>query len=98
MTGPAFGYHAKASKSWLITKDEFLSKASTLFSTTGINITSDGHPYLGAPIGTREFIETFVNNKVSEWSSDVNTLACIAKIQPHAAYAAITNGLSSKWS
>ena len=96
--GPAFGYYPKASKSWLVTKSEFASRASTLFSTTKINISCEGRPYLGAPIGTRQFVENFVNNKVSEWSDDVSTLADIAKSQPHAAYAAITHGLSSKWS
>ena len=43
------------------------------------------------PIGTRQFVENFVNNKVSEWSDDVSTLADIAKSQPHAAYAAINS-------
>ena len=96
--GPAFGYYAKAPKSWLITKPEHMSKASVVFSSTNVNITCEGRPYLGAPIGTRQFVENFVRNKVSEWSADLSTLATIALTQPHAAFAAFTHGLSSRLS
>ena len=30
------------------------------FADTGVNITSDGRPYLGAAVGTREFVEEYV--------------------------------------
>ena len=42
-----------------------------------------------------------MNTKVQLWSSSINTLSNIAKLQPqcmsHAAYSAITHGLLSKW-
>ncbi len=50
--GPAFGYFASASKTWLITKEPNLSAAQACFSGTGVHITSEGRPHLGAPIGT----------------------------------------------
>ena len=61
-------------------------------------MTSEGRPYLGAPIGTKAFVELFVENKVDQWSAELNSLAAIAKTQPHAAHSAFTHGLTSFWS
>ena len=97
LLGPKFGYYPNASKSWLITKESFLSDANTIFAHTGVNITSRGRPYLGAAIGTREFVASHINSKVEEWISSIQHLALIAKSQPHAAFSALTHGLSSKW-
>ncbi len=68
--------------------------ATNIFAGSGVNITPQGRPYLGAAIGSREYIEEYVNTKVQLWSSSINTLSNIAKSQPHAAY---THGLLSKW-
>ena len=40
--GPAFGYHPKASKSWLIVKENKLKEAEMIFEGTGVNITIEG--------------------------------------------------------
>ncbi len=95
--GPAFGYFPNPQKTWLVTKDGFHTIASTAFDQTGVNVTADGRPYLGSPIGSPSYVETFVKSKVSTWSSLVTNLADIATTQPHAAYAALNHGLSSKW-
>ena len=58
-------------------------------------VTSHGRPYLGAPIGTRTLVESFVKNKVNQWISELDSLAIIAKTQAHSAF---THGLSSEWS
>ena len=42
-------------------------------------------------------MKEFVSSKVEEWSANISTLSDIAKSQPHAAYSALTRGLSSKW-
>ena len=63
-----------------------------------MNVTSHGRLYLGAPIGTRAFVESVVKNKVNQWISELGCLATIAKTQPHAAHSAFTHGLSSEWS
>ena len=94
--GPSYGYFANASKTWLITKQQHLEAAQSCFLGTGVNIT--GRPYLGSPIGTDEYINSFVKNKVHQWSTELKTLANIATTQPHAAYAAYTHGLTSRWS
>ena len=96
--GPGFGYHANAAKTWLITKEIHHQKAVEAFADTSVKVTSEGRPYLGAPIGTKAFVELFVENKVDQWSAELNSLAAIAKTQPHAAHSAFTHGLTSFWS
>ena len=68
-----------------------------MLANTGVKITSEGRPYLGVPIGTDDFVESFVSTKVQEWVAQLEKLALIACSQPHAAYAAFTHGLISKW-
>ena len=95
--GPKFGYFPNASKTWLVTKKHHLSNATSAFADTAVRVTSDGRPYLGAPLGTDEYTEAFVTSKVQHWASELDILISIARSQPHAAYAAYTHGISSKW-
>lgn len=95
--GPSFGYFANPCKTWLVTKEGYHEEASAIFAGSGVKITSDGRPYLGAAIGSREFIEDYVRSKVNTWSSNIVQLSEIAKSQPHAAFAALTHGLLNKW-
>ena len=95
--GPGYGYFPNASKTWLVTKKEYHAEATSTFSGTGVNVTSDGRPHLGAAIGSWEFVTSHVNSKVNEWLSSVKCLAAIARTQPHAAFSALTHGLTSKW-
>ena len=37
--GPSFGYHPKASKSWLVVKEEKYDEALRVFDGTGMNLT-----------------------------------------------------------
>ena len=65
--GPGFGYFANSTKTWLITKDSCLSRATAAFADTNVNVTSSGRPYLGAPLGSSEFTTAFVREKVDLW-------------------------------
>ena len=67
------------------------------FAGTGVNITTEGKRYLGAALGTEAFVSAYVKEKVKEWISKIKHLSQIAKTQPHAAYSALTHGLSSEW-
>jgi len=96
--GPKFGYFANAVKTWLVTKEEHISTATVLFANTSVQVTSGGRPYLGTAIGSHEFLISHVQEKVEKWSEELHNLATIAMTQPHAAHAAFTHGLSSKWS
>ena len=96
--GPSYGYYANGSKTWLVTKEEFKIEAEEVFADTSVQITVEGRPHLGAPLGCTAYVSQFVSQKVQQWSTELRALSEIASIQPHAAFAALTHGLSSKWS
>ena len=96
--GPCYGYHANASKTWLVTKEEFLSEATAVFGDTSVQVTTEGRPYLGAPLGSPAYVSQFVREKVDQWSKELSLLSQIANTQPHAAFAAYTRGMQSRWS
>ena len=96
--GPSYGYYPNASKTWLVTKETHQQEAATLFYGTGVQITTEGRPHLGAAIGTPSYVHQYVSDKVQQWATELEKLADIAKTQPHAAYAAFTHSLSSRWS
>ena len=95
--GLNFGYFPNPSKTWLVTKESCHNVGISTFAGTGVNITSEGRPYLGAAVGSAKYVENYMNSKVSSWQSSVCNLATVATTQPHAVYSALTHGLSSKW-
>ena len=58
----------------------------------------EGRPHLGAPLGTSAYRNKFLSSKVIEWCAEIEALAGVANTEPHAAYAACTHGMFSKWS
>ena len=74
------------------------STATALFANTGVQVTSESRPYLGAAINTEEFVISYVKDRVANWTKELDSLATIALSQPHAAHATFTHGLSSMWS
>ena len=95
--GPNYGYHPNASKTWLIVKEGHLEEARSIFAESGVAITAEGRRHLGGAIGTPTFVESYVRQKVSGWEKEIESLSSIATTQPHAAYAAFTHGISSRW-
>ena len=96
--GRRYGYHVKPSKSWLIIKDESrLEEVETIFRNTTIQITTSGKRHLGAALGTEEFKTEYMSDKVDMWCKTLNSLVNIAKIQPHAAYAAYLHAEQHKY-
>ena len=95
--GLGFGYFPNAAKPWLVTKEGFHNSATSTFANTGMSITSNGRPYLGAAIGSNEYVKEEVESKVKEWTTNVKCLAKIAETQPHAAFSALTHGMMAKW-
>jgi hypothetical protein len=88
----------KPSKSWLILKDESkLKQCPELFESSPINITLEGKRHLGAALGSNDFKNEYIDEKVQKWVKNIQTLADIAKTQPHAAYAAFTHGELHKY-
>ncbi len=95
--GPAYGYYPNAQKTWLIVKTEHKASAEAAFLGTQINVTTEGRPHLGVPLGCKEYCEQFIKGKVNGWCGELEKLSLVAETQPHAAYAAATHRLASKW-
>ena len=54
--------------------------------------------YLGSALGSHSYTSEFVTGKVKQWTKELKSLSNIAASQPHAAFAAYTHGMVSKWS
>ena len=97
VAGPKFGYIPKPSKTVLIVKPEHFDFATQLFSDTEIKITKAGERHLGAVIGSNQFREQYITNKISQWIKDVEQLAEFAVDEPQLAYSAYTKAVSMRW-
>ena len=97
-TGPAFDYFGNAKKILLVTKGTHLENARNIFQDTQVNITSGGKSYLGSAIGSVEFTNSFVIEKVQQWKKELTQLADVARVQLHVAFAAYTHGYVCKFS
>ena len=95
--GPSFGYYPKASKTFLVVKEEYAEEAERAFADTSVNITTQGKRHLGAAIGSMAFRDEFVSEKVKRWCKEVELLSQVALSHPHAAFAAYIHGQASKW-
>ena len=60
--GNGFGYHPNASKTYLVV---ILEEAKHLFAGTNVNITTQGKRHLGAAIGSWDYMEQYVQEKVN---------------------------------
>ena len=78
-------------------KECYESVARDIFSDTNVHITTTGRPYLGAPLGSDQYVTEFIQSKVETWKSIVLALSEIAFCQPHVAYSAFTHGVSHLW-
>ena len=91
------GIFSKPQKCWLIVKPEKERPAKEIFSETTINITTEGRKHQGAALGSRDFFEEYVDEKVEEWVAQVTRLAEFATTQPQSSYAAFVFGLRHRW-
>ena len=62
--GTDVGYHPNALKCWLIVKPNKSEEATEAFQNIGINVTTEGRRHLGAPLGSRDFLEDYVTEAV----------------------------------
>ena len=98
LRGLAFGYHANAKKNWLLIKEEHITNTKDIFHDTQVNISSHGKPHLGAALGSAVFTTEFVSVKVAQLNEELSLLVEVARVHPHAAYAACVHGCIHKWS
>ena len=95
--GPVFGYFPNPKKCWIISKPDKEASVKEVFKDTAVNVTVEGQKHLGAVIGSREYLEEYVSEKVTNWVSEITKLAEFALSQPQACYAAYTFGLKHRW-
>ena len=95
--GPQYGYYPNESKTHLVVKPQKEQEARKVFKSTEVQITCAGRSYLGGALGTKLFEEEFMAGKIVQWTKEIQKLAEFARSQPHAAHAAFTHGLISRW-
>ena len=76
-SSPTSEYHVTTNKTWLITKEQHLSKAKELFCNTEVHNTSQGIIYLGTALGLEDFIRQHVTNNVNAWKEEQCQLATL---------------------
>ena len=94
---PDLGYYPNAGKCWLVTEPDKEETVRSIFEETEINITTEGQKHLAAALGSRSYLEQYVNGKVEEWVGQATKLVEFALTQPQACYAAFTYGLKHRW-
>ena len=72
-----------------------MEQAKALFPN--INITTEGHKYLGSFIGTDAGKKKFIAKQIEDWTKDIDALAEIANSEPQLAYSAYIYGTSKRW-
>ena len=75
--GPKFGYFPEGSKSWIIVRENAKERAQTIFDNTKIKITTDGQGHLGAVIGTANFKQNYMKEKINQWIQELRILSKI---------------------
>ena len=73
----------------LLVKPEHINNAKHLFHDHNLSIVTDGACVLGAPVGSSEFVTSWVTNKVHSWVKEISLL--------FTAFSALTHGVMSHW-
>ncbi len=70
--GPSYGYYPNSKKTVLIVKcAEDVPEAERLFGESNVEITVAGERHLGAVVGSEDFKEKYIKDKVLEWITDI---------------------------
>ena len=96
--GPKYDYFPKASKFYLIVKEDQLPNATTLFGNSDVNITIEGKMHLEAIVGSDSYKREFLDDIVKDLYSQLCMLSTVAESQPQAACSAFVSGFKNKLS
>ena len=94
--GPKFGYFPEGSKSRLIVRENAKERAQTIFDNTKIKISTDGQRHLEAVIGTANFKQNYMKEKINQWIQELRILSKITWYKPQAAYSCFITGFKHK--
>ena len=73
---PKYGYFPKASKSYLIVKED----ATALFDNSNVNITVEEKRHLGAIFGSDGYKREYVDELVKDWNSQLCMLSIVKPV------------------
>ena len=76
----------------MIAKSNCSDKAIHIVKDTNIQITTQGKRHLDAALGTSQFRDEYIMEKINKWVEDLYVLSEIAKIEPQAAYTCFLSG------
>lgn len=93
---PKHGYFPKLSKTILIIKSKYDSKAAEIFDTTNIKVTSSEQRHLGAVIRSEPHRKDYIEESLPNGEMSIFLLSKIVEIQPQAAYSAHIHGFKRK--
>ncbi len=65
--GPLLGYYPRADKSWPVVKEELLTEANEIFENSNVQITTEGHKYLGGFMGSEQARNGYAGKLVQKW-------------------------------
>ena len=82
----------------MIVKSDCFDKAIHIFNDTNIQITIQGRRYLGAALGTSQFRNEYIMEKINKWVEELYVLSETAKIEPQAACTCFLSGYKHKFS
>ena len=71
-------------------------RAQTIFDKTKIKITTDGQRNLGAVIGTANFKQNHIKEKINQLIQELRVLSKIVWYEPQAAYSCFITGFKHK--
>ena len=94
--GPKFAYFPEGSKSYIIVRENAKERVQTIFDNTKIKIATDGQRHLGAVIGTANFKQNFMKEKINQWIQKLRILSKIAWYEPQVIYSCFITGLEHK--
>ena len=76
---PKFGYYPPVSKSRLFARNTTVSRASTMFENTDIQITTCGQRQIGAVIGTQSYKHQYMGDKINARIDQVHVFSKITQ-------------------
>jgi len=72
--GHHMDYFTNAKKTWLVVTKEHLAHVQGIFGGTGIEVTSESRPYLGAALDSELFVHNHTTQRVEWWIGGMNHL------------------------
>ena len=91
--GPAYGYFAEPTKSFLVVAKQYEEEAKELFRDHGVIVVSS-HRVLGGVIRDKDSQKSYIHGKVNGWVKCVQHTATKA---PQATFASMTKSLQCEW-